>query len=182
MIRTRIGSPFVIAGDGGGGRSGVVGYEANGGFLLGFAAQGPAGPLPALMTRDSLLPLVAPLAAARRAGGLARAWCRGARPLHRHRPAAGGADGGFGGVRGAAERGWARIGLPGDVRRASGRYGPHRRAADDHHPAGSALRPSGNAPELRLYAEAESRSLADDLLARGLARLATELRPAEESR
>ena len=58
VIRTRIGSPFVIAGmaeAGAGAR--VVGYEANGGFLLGFAARGPAGPLAALATRDSLLPM-----------------------------------------------------------------------------------------------------------------------------
>jgi phosphomannomutase len=63
VVRTRIGSPFVIAGmEEVGGR--VVGYEANGGFLLGFAADGPAGPLPPLMTRDAVLPFVAPLAAA----------------------------------------------------------------------------------------------------------------------
>ena len=72
VIRTRIGSPFVIAAmeealaaDPG---ARVVGYEANGGFLLGFAATGPAGPLAPLMTRDCLLPIVAPLAAARAAG------------------------------------------------------------------------------------------------------------------
>lgn len=67
--RTRIGSPFVIAAmeealtqD----KSvKVSGYEANGGFLLGFTAHGPAGPLAPLMTRDSLLPMIAPLAAAR---------------------------------------------------------------------------------------------------------------------
>ncbi|KKM62504.1 hypothetical protein LCGC14_1521010 [marine sediment metagenome] len=71
VIRTRIGSPHVIAGmEAAGGRA--VGYEANGGFLLGFDAAGPAGPLPALMTRDSTLPLLAPLAlAARQRGGLA---------------------------------------------------------------------------------------------------------------
>ena len=70
VIRTKIGSPFVIAAmQDAGGR--VVGYEANGGFLLGFEAAGPAGPLPALMTRDSLLPLVTVLQAARQAGGLA---------------------------------------------------------------------------------------------------------------
>ena len=45
VIRTRIGSPFVIAAMEAAGGD-VVGYEANGGFLLGFAAQGPAGPLP----------------------------------------------------------------------------------------------------------------------------------------
>jgi phosphomannomutase len=70
VIRTRIGSPYVIAGMEAA-NGDVVGYEANGGFLLGFAASGPVGVLPPLMTRDAVLPLVAPLAQARRAGGLA---------------------------------------------------------------------------------------------------------------
>lgn len=64
VLRTRIGSPYVIAGMQQTGGS-VAGYEANGGFLLGFDAQGPAGPLPALMTRDAVLPMLAVLAAAR---------------------------------------------------------------------------------------------------------------------
>ncbi len=60
VMRTRIGSPYVIAGMES--ESGdVVGYEANGGFLLGFAAQGLSGPLAPLMTRDAVLPLVVPL-------------------------------------------------------------------------------------------------------------------------
>ncbi|GAB1478165.1 hypothetical protein MASR2M74_07080 [Paracoccaceae bacterium] len=42
VIRTKIGSPFVISGMASAPGK-VVGYEANGGFLLGFAAQGPAG-------------------------------------------------------------------------------------------------------------------------------------------
>ena len=63
---SRIGSPFVIAGmdamrlahpD-------VVGFEANGGFLLGFEAL-IEGPLPPLITRDSMLPIIAPLYAAK---------------------------------------------------------------------------------------------------------------------
>ncbi|WGW04501.1 phosphomannomutase [Tropicibacter oceani] len=69
---TRIGSPFVIAAmeqvlaqDP---AAKVVGYEANGGFLLGFQAQGPAGTLAPLLTRDCLLPVLAPLVAARQAG------------------------------------------------------------------------------------------------------------------
>lgn len=70
VIRTRIGSPYVIAGMEAVGGD-VVGYEANGGFLLGFGARGPAGALPPLMTRDAVLPLVAPLALAKEAGGLA---------------------------------------------------------------------------------------------------------------
>ena len=65
VIRTRIGSPYVIAGMEAA-PAAVAGYEANGGFLLGFAATGPAGPLPPLMTRDSLLPILMPLAAAHR--------------------------------------------------------------------------------------------------------------------
>ena len=70
VVRTRIGSPFVIAAmDAAGGR--VVGYEPNGGFLLGFDADGSNGPLPRLMTRDSLLPIVAALLEAKRAGSLA---------------------------------------------------------------------------------------------------------------
>ena len=65
VVRTRIGSPYVIAGmEEASGR--VVGYEANGGFLLGFDAQG----LPPLMTRDAVLPFLAPLTRARAAGGL----------------------------------------------------------------------------------------------------------------
>ncbi len=62
VLQTKIGSPFVIA------RmedfdDKVVGYEANGGFLLGYKANGPEGSLQPLMTRDSVLPLVSVLAA-----------------------------------------------------------------------------------------------------------------------
>ncbi|WP_128255514.1 phosphomannomutase [Falsirhodobacter deserti] len=66
VIRTRIGSPYVIAAMEG--QDGVVGYEANGGFLLGFEAAGPKGPLPALMTRDSTLPIITALVQARGRG------------------------------------------------------------------------------------------------------------------
>ncbi|MCA0272916.1 MAG: phosphomannomutase [Proteobacteria bacterium] len=65
--RTRIGSPYVIAAmealkAAPGAR--VVGFEANGGFLLGFAAEGPSGPIAPLMTRDAFLPIIATLATA----------------------------------------------------------------------------------------------------------------------
>ncbi|NVK58192.1 MAG: phosphomannomutase [Alteromonadaceae bacterium] len=71
VVSTKIGSPFVIAAmeaalaDAPAAR--VAGYEANGGFLLGFKANGPAGKLEPLMTRDCLLPILAPLAAAKAA-------------------------------------------------------------------------------------------------------------------
>lgn len=70
VLRTKVGSPFVIAAmEEAGGR--VVGYEANGGFLLGFDAR-PLGPLPRLMTRDSLLPIVAVLLASKARGSVSR--------------------------------------------------------------------------------------------------------------
>ncbi|WP_282063804.1 phosphomannomutase [Roseobacter litoralis] len=69
---TQIGSPYVIAAmESAKGR--VIGYEANGGFLLGFDAMGPAGPLTALVTRDCTLPIVMTLYAGRRGGIAARA-------------------------------------------------------------------------------------------------------------
>lgn len=68
---TKIGSPHVIAAmealQASRTSCHVVGFEANGGFLLGFDAQVP-GAISALMTRDSLLPIIAVLAAAKAAG------------------------------------------------------------------------------------------------------------------
>lgn len=57
VIRTKIGSPYVIAGMESAGGA-VVGYEANGGFLLGFDAPG----MVALPTRDCMLPIIVTLA------------------------------------------------------------------------------------------------------------------------
>lgn len=183
VIRTRIGSPFVIAvmeavaGEAVAGEAVAgarcVGYEANGGFLLGFAARGPAGVLPPLMTRDSLLPLLAPLALAR-AGGLAALVA--AEPprftasdrlqevptdrtqaLVAHLGASPGARAGFLAGLGAVEAG---------VDRTDGLRLTLQGGRIVH------LRPSGNAPELRFYAEAETREAAEGLLTAGLAALA----------
>ncbi len=67
VVRTRIGSPYVIAGmvDGEGV---VVGYEANGGFLLGTDVERCGRKLSALPTRDAVLPMVALLCMARERG------------------------------------------------------------------------------------------------------------------
>ncbi len=166
VIRTRIGSPFVIAGmETAPGRS--VGYEPNGGFLLGFDAAGPAGPLPRLMTRDSLLPLIAPLVAAGTGSLADRVAAEPARftasdrlqevPTDRTQALV---------ARLAADPSplLAPLG-EGEVGRdltdglrlclASGRV--------------LHLRPSGNAPELRLYAEAADPAGAEALLRAGLA-------------
>ena len=69
--KTRIGSPWVIAGMREAmakGKKVVCGWEANGGFLLGSAIEGKAGRLSALETRDAFLPVIAVLCAAAERG------------------------------------------------------------------------------------------------------------------
>ena len=66
VVRTRIGSPYVIsamADELAAGGHCVVGYEANGGFLLGSAIPGKHGMTAALPTRDAVLPMLVVLAA-----------------------------------------------------------------------------------------------------------------------
>lgn len=62
VIRTKIGSPYVIAAMQAAPKSArVAGFEANGGFLLGFAAEGRGGLIAPLATRDAFLPILLPL-------------------------------------------------------------------------------------------------------------------------
>lgn len=69
IVRTRIGSPYVIAGmEAAPAGHLVAGYEANGGFLLGSAIQRGDHVLPALATRDAVLPMVTLLVMAREQG------------------------------------------------------------------------------------------------------------------
>jgi len=68
VIRTRIGSPYVIAGMAKAKGQTVVGYEANGGFLLGSDALQNGKNLSALPTRDAVLPMLALLCMAREQG------------------------------------------------------------------------------------------------------------------
>jgi phosphomannomutase len=66
VVRTRIGSPYVISAmqdELAAGSACVVGYEANGGFLLGSAIPGKTGMTVALPTRDAVLPMLMVLAA-----------------------------------------------------------------------------------------------------------------------
>lgn len=176
VTRTRIGSPFVIAAmDAAAGR--VVGYEANGGFLLGFDADGPAGPLPALMTRDAVLPILASLLAAKASGSLSAAVAT--------QPARFTAADRLQGV--ATQIAQAFIVELSDhaASRAAflGQLGLTETAVDRTDGLrmickGNCivhLRPSGNAPELRFYAEAGSPESAQDLLAKGLVILRTKM-------
>ncbi|MGR9085985.1 MAG: phosphomannomutase [Gammaproteobacteria bacterium] len=69
--KTRIGSPFVIAGMEkalASGKKAVCGWEANGGFLTGSDISWNGRVLTALPTRDAVLPIVAILFLARRDG------------------------------------------------------------------------------------------------------------------
>lgn len=66
VVRTRIGSPYVISAmqaELAAGAACVVGYEANGGFLLGSAIAGRHGTTTALPTRDAVLPMLMVLTA-----------------------------------------------------------------------------------------------------------------------
>ena len=176
VVRTRIGSPHVIAAmEDHPGRT--VGYEANGGFLLGFEAEGPAGPLPPLVTRDCLLPMLAPLSEAVRQGRTLADLAAALPPRFT-----------------AADR------LQGIEAAVSGpfidRLAQDAAARADFFEAGAEtgtdltdglrvsfeggrvvhLRPSGNAPETRVYTEADTPEAAEELLARHLVKLAAALR------
>ena len=175
--RTRIGSPHVIAAmRAAGGRA--VGYEANGGFLLGFDAWGPAGPLAALPTRDCVLPLLATLASA--AGGTVSA--RVAREpavvtlsdrlqdVAQDRAQALMRD--LAGSERSRQDFLGALGLAASAVPVDLTDGVRMTLNDGRvvH-----VRPSGNAPEMRLYVEAGSRAGAEALLAAGLAQLGAAL-------
>ena len=69
--KTRIGSPFVISGMEEARRSGkkrVCGWEPNGGFLTGSDIERNGAVLPALLTRDAILPILGVLLAAAESG------------------------------------------------------------------------------------------------------------------
>jgi phosphomannomutase len=176
VIRTKIGSPFVIAAmEEVRGR--VVGYEANGGFLLGFAADGPSGKLAPLMTRDCLLPIVAPLAMAC-AKGVSLAELVSDLP-----PRFTAADR-IAGIPTEASKAFIAELIEDAAERAAFFAGRAKETgvdltdglrvsfADDtviH------LRPSGNAPEFRCYAEAESVARAEVLMRETLQAVAKRL-------
>ena len=181
IIRTRIGSPHVIAAMAGTGvQHPVVGYEANGGFLLGSEVQLERGLLAPLVTRDALLPILLVLSMARRQGMRLSQLVASlpARVTHSDRlqhvaPDAvrkllpqldGDADllcrmlaPGSGGIAGINRMDGLRVSF------ANG---------DIVH-----LRASGNAPELRCYAEAASAARAEALCLGCLGRIAELLIP-----
>ena len=176
--KTRIGSPYVIAGmeqARSRGRRVVCGWEANGGFLTGSDIHRDGTVLTALPTRDAFLPVLCALFAAQEKGEtlvdlfarLPKRFSRAA--LIKDFPRAAGlkmvaefsqgdprrleefftADAGFGAV--------ARVDCTDGVRIifSNGEV--------------AHFRPSGNADELRIYAVADTQQRADEIAAMGVA-------------
>lgn len=170
--RTRVGSPYVIAGmEKAAAASGtVVGFEANGGTLLGTDATVNGETLSRLPTRDAILPLLAVLASAAQAGtSLAELVASlPVRPALSDRLTEAPVERSAGFcARLAGEPGYARDFFleVGDVESVSVIDGPRFtfKSGDVIH-----YRPSGNAPELRCYVEGASPEQAETLLAWGL--------------
>jgi phosphomannomutase len=176
VLRTRIGSPFVIDGMGELTRSGyqnVVGYEANGGFLTASPLAVPGGSiLPALPTRDPIVVHLALLASALQKGVRLSA-LRACLPK---RFTGSDRDPSFATARSQALLAHL-LGLSSSELESALGLGSvaHRDDTDGlrftfvskeilHY------RPSGNAPELRCYAEAATESRANELVRYGLDR------------
>ncbi|MHC1550128.1 phosphomannomutase [Phyllobacterium sp. K27] len=180
VYRTRVGSPYVIEAMEQAAKDGyqrIVGFEANGGVLLGSNVSLDGGTVAALPTRDAMLPIIAVL-------GMAASNKVPASRLLNDLP--------------------ARFTRSGRIEHVeSSKSGPFLQALlDDEHRAGffaqlgtiqanDAIdgirvmlatsevvhyRASGNAPELRCYAEAGSDERAGQLLEWGLQRAGEHLR------
>ncbi|OYX95810.1 MAG: phosphomannomutase, partial [Novosphingobium sp. 35-62-5] len=183
VVRTRIGSPYVIAAMMDAAKADpaacVCGYEANGGFLLGS----DVGALAALPTRDALLPIVAVVQAARERPIADVVADLPPRFTYSDRVAD------FPQAHSAAliallssgpeDEQLARIarlfgeiaGFPTGIDTTDGYRMSFADGAVIH------FRPSGNAPELRCYTEAESEAKAQDLNARAFAHVLAEVVP-----
>lgn len=179
--RTRIGSPFVVAAMTDAAAAGLLpsmGYEANGGFLLASDIVRDGRTLSSLPTRDSVLPMLCALLAARAHGDDLTALVASLPPRYtlsdrlvemptarsqahlavlRRDPAAGAARLGF-------------VNACGPLTHVDETDGLRMTFAggDIIH-----LRPSGNAPELRVYVEADSVTRAADLLKTGIEAVGT---------
>ncbi|SIR47258.1 phosphomannomutase [Bosea sp. TND4EK4] len=175
VVRTRVGSPYVIAGMADVKKDGariVIGFEANGGVLLGSAVTRGGKTLAALPTRDALLPILSTLSLARETSQPLSAIAAGARfaialsnrlqEIPQERTAGliarlDADDAAFRQQAFAAHGGVAARDRSDGLRLTLG--------------SGSTVhfRASGNAPELRVYVEAPDRAQAERLMQEYLA-------------
>lgn len=181
--RTRIGSPYVVASmleASASGRHCVVGYEANGGFLLNSTLDVDGRALAALPTRDAVLPILGVLLLARQEGRTVSQFVASLPPRH----TASDRLQDFPVERSQAIL--AHFTRGNDVTRlaafsaAFGTLAGGRAVALDLTDGARAtfengeivhLRPSGNAPELRCYTEADTAERAAELCAGVLKKL-----------
>jgi phosphomannomutase len=174
VVRTRVGSPFVVAGmeqEARSGASGIVGFEANGGLLLYSPVERHGRTLPALPTRDAMLPILATLSAGRAEGKsigkLVESLNAGHTAAHRLQETPASLSTPFleelANDAGYREAFFAPIGDIADINVVDGVRIVLTSGATMH------FRASGNAPELRCYVEAGSEAEAQELLRWGLA-------------
>ncbi len=177
VFRTRIGSPYVVSAMMDAAQSGLspsVGYEANGGFLLATHAALNARILGALPTRDAVLPMICALVAARDHGNDLGALASSLPPRFtlsdRITPlASSNSLAGISSLRNDVARNATIV----PFAATSGRV-IHIDETDGLRLVFDSndivhFRPSGNAPELRVYAEADSLTRAEQVLVTGLA-------------
>ena len=176
VIRTRVGSPYVVEGLAGA-EGPAIGFEANGGTFVGKGVMSNERALPPLETRDAILPLLCVLGAATKRGETVDALVadlplqialadrlpdvpseRSAQFLRRLEEEEGYAEALF------APR---RIGRLSSVDGMQFHLEPEGMVH---------FRASGNAPELRCYVEAPTLDLARSLLEWGMASAARETR------
>lgn len=182
VIRTRVGSPYVIAGMAQARTEGaetIIGFEANGGVLLGSEVTRDVRRLAALPTRDAMLPILAALALARGARQPLSAIAAEARfaialsnrlqevPQDRTAALIARLDDEDPAFRDAA---FAAHGAVAARDRRDGLRLTLGSGATVH------FRASGNAPELRVYVEAPTPDAAEALLAENLAFAAAQTR------
>ncbi|MCM2473577.1 phosphomannomutase [Rhizobium sp. CG5] len=174
--RTRVGSPYVIAAMNEAlvqGETGVMGFEANGGLMLGsdFTVEGRT--LAALPTRDCILPLLATLYASASAkaplSGVAAGFSLPIALSDRIENYPLDKSGALMAFLRAAPANLATFLAPiGTVKSTTDIDGLRVTLDDD---SVIHFRPSGNAPEMRCYVEASSHDAADTLMGKGLALL-----------
>lgn len=171
---TKIGSPFVIAAMeaalAANPAAQVVGFEPNGGFLLGFQALGTLCPL---MTRDAVLPMIAPLVQAHAIGLaalIAQLPPRFTATDRLENIPTQESDAFLANLAADPDALTAFFAPTGPVV-ATNRTDGLRLSFAGEMQAIVHLRPSGNAPEFRVYAEANTRAAAQDLLKLYLARV-----------
>ncbi len=174
VIRTRVGSPYVIEGMKEAARSGaeaIVGFEANGGVLLGSDIVRNGRSLKVLPTRDAMLPILCVLGQvvgeARPLADVAATYAFKAAASNRLKDVASERSASFLNRlqedRGFLDETLAPLGGCAELDRRDGLRLTANNREIVH------FRASGNAPELRVYVEADTPERAEALLEWGLA-------------